>query len=308
MNFADNLLQQIDNKKSSVVVGLDPRIEFIPESLLIGLSEKYNDKRTFWSEAILLFNKKIIDAVYDLVPAVKPQCAFYEVFGYEGMRALEETCAYAKKKGLLVILDAKRNDIGSTAAAYSQAYLNSENEYGIEVDSITINAYLGADGITPFTDNCKKYNKGVFVLVKTSNESSSQFQDLIVNGRKIYEHMASNVDNWGSDHIGIKGYSSVGAVVGATYSKQMQLIRKIMPRSIFLVPGYGAQGGKAEDIKYAFNNDGYGAVISASRSITYAYRADKWKNKFSEKEFDLAARAEVVDMNNNINKIIQSRQ
>ncbi|MDF2565133.1 MAG: orotidine 5-phosphate decarboxylase, partial [Massilibacillus sp.] len=185
MNFADNLLQQIDNKKSSVVVGLDPRIEFIPESLLIGLSEKYNDKRTFWSEAILLFNKKIIDAVYDLVPAVKPQCAFYEVFGYEGMRALEETCAYAKKKGLLVILDAKRNDIGSTAAAYSQAYLNSENEYGIEVDSITINAYLGADGITPFTDNCKKYNKGVFVLVKTSNESSSQFQDLIVNGRKI---------------------------------------------------------------------------------------------------------------------------
>ncbi|MBI2634244.1 orotidine-5'-phosphate decarboxylase [Candidatus Peregrinibacteria bacterium] len=283
-NFADKLVEAVKKKGTSICVGLDPRLDKIPQSILqraVGGKEKSPTAAA--ADAIIEFNKGIIDAVCDIVPVVKPQAAFYEVYGHEGMRAFEETLKYAKKKGLLTIADVKRNDIGSTAEAYARAYLGEvempvgDNEIVMPVfdaDSVTINPYLGWDGVKPFVDECGRYGKGLFVLVKTSNKTSGDLQDLhLKDDHVLYEVVGYLVDSWGANEIGESGYSFVGAVVGATYPEQAKKLRKIMPRSIFLVPGYGAQGAGAKDVKHCFNDDGLGAIVNNSRGIIFAYES-----------------------------------
>jgi orotidine-5'-phosphate decarboxylase len=256
--------------------------------------------------AIIEFNKGIIDAVADIVPVVKPQIAFYEIYGAEGVRAYEETLKYAKSKGLLTIADAKRNDIGSTAQAYAKSFLGEveifedENEVVMPIfdaDSVTINPYLGWDGIKPFIDEAEKYGKGMFILVKTSNNSSGDLQDLeMANGMAFYEMVGHLVDSWGADLVGESGYNSVGAVVGATYPEQAKKLRKIMPNSIFLVPGYGAQGGGAADVAPCFNKDGLGAIVNSSRGIIFAYE----RLGFDPNAYAEAAQAAVLEMKNDL--------
>ncbi|MFC1655530.1 orotidine-5'-phosphate decarboxylase [Patescibacteria group bacterium] len=308
-NFADRLIEQIQAKKSAVCVGLDPRLSKIPSFIQeAALKENPKNKLKAAAEAIIEFNKGIIDAVHDLVPCVKPQVAFYELFGEEGMRAYRETIAYAKAKGLLVIADVKRNDIGSTAEAYAQAFLGETDVFGesmsvFDADAVTITPYLGWDGIKPFLEACRKDGKGVFILVKTSNPSSADLQDLQMEDKNsVYEIIGNFVESWGSDEIGEKGYSSVGAVVGATYPDQAGKLRKIMPTSIFLVPGYGAQGGGAEDVKPCFNEDGLGAVVNSSRGIIFAYEKS---DEYDEGDYGKAARAAVVEMNEDLGAVVK---
>jgi len=278
-HFADRLTDEIKKKQSAVCVGLDPRLDKIPASIITKAHKDFGSSPfKAASESIITFNKGIIDAVFDLVPVVKPQVAFYEIFGEEGMRAYRETLDYAHEKGLLTIADVKRNDIGSTAEAYAQAFLSEV----FDADSVTVNAYLGSDGVKPFIKVAAASSRGLFVLVKTSNKSSGEIQDLFVwdentdprNGgrpRALYEIMGHYVDSWGADEIGESGYSLVGAVVGATYPEQAKVLREIMPNSYFLVPGYGAQGGSAKDVAPCFNKDGLGAVVNSSRGIIFAY-------------------------------------
>lgn len=307
MNFSDMLAEQIKLKNNPTVLGLDPKLEYIPTSI----KEKHFLNNTEYSiaaaDSIIEFNKRLIDSTFDIIPAIKPQLAYYEMYGLEGIRAFYETVGYAKGKGLLVIADGKRNDIGTTAEAYATAYLGKTDINGNEVeafgcDALTANAYLGIDGIKPFIDICEKNRKGIFVLVKTSNPSSGQLQDLeLADGRKIYEAMADLVEQWGSTTLGECGYSSIGAVVGATYPKQLIELRKRMPRTWILVPGYGAQGGTAADVAKAFDKNGLGAVINASRSLMCAYKLEAWKDKFTHEEFDKAAREEAQRMRDDIN-------
>ncbi|NLE23781.1 MAG: orotidine-5'-phosphate decarboxylase [Clostridiaceae bacterium] len=313
MNFSDKLAQQIKSKNNPSVLGLDPKLEYIPALI----KEKYfnGDVRSqkAAAECIIEFNKRLIDALYEVIPAIKPQLAYYEMYGIEGIRAFYETIGYSKEKGLLVIADGKRNDIGTTAQAYATAYLgrtdiNGTLEEAFGADSLTVNAYLGIDGIKPFIDACENNDKGIFVLVKTSNPSSGQLQDLkLQDGRTIYEAMADLVNEWGSTTIGQCGYSSVGAVVGATYPKQLEDMRKRMPKAWILVPGYGAQGGTAADVAVAFDKDGLGAVINASRSLMCAYKLEAWKDKFTHEDFAEAARAEAERMRDDINKEREKR-
>lgn len=302
-NFADRLIEAIKKKGNPICVGLDPRLDKIPDSIKRkALNQKDKSPTTMAVDAILEFNKGIIDAVADIVPVVKPQIAFYEIYGHNGIWCYEQTLKYAQDKGLLTIADAKRNDIGSTAEAYAQAYLGEvamfENENEViqpifDADSLTVNPYLGWDGIKPFIDECNKYGKGIFVLVKTSNKSSGDLQDLeMKNGKSVYEIMGGLVDSWGADDVGESGYSSVGAVVGATYPEQARKLRKIMPQTIFLVPGYGAQGGSAADVKPCFNKDGLGAIVNNSRGITFAYE----KQGLSAEMYAEAARTAVMEM------------
>lgn len=302
-NFADKLIEAVKKKGNPICVGLDPRLNQIPKSIIEkALSGGEKSPTVAAAAAILEFNKGIIDAVADLVPVVKPQIAFYEIFGADGVRAFEETIKYAKNKGLLTIADAKRNDIGSTAEAYARAFLGEveifEGEQEIiqpifDADSITINAYLGWDGVKPFVEECAKYDKGFFVLVKTSNKSSGDLQDLeMKDGRTVYEILGHLIDSWGANDIGENGYSFVGAVVGATYPEQSKKLRAIMPNSIFLVPGYGAQGGTAADVKHCFNKDGLGAVVNNSRGIIFAYE----DMEMSEDAYQDAARKAVLKM------------
>lgn len=308
-NFADKLIEAIKKKGNPICVGLDPRLDKIPRSIKnIALTGEKSPLAAA-SDAIFAFNKGIIDAVADLVPVVKPQVAFYEIFGAEGMRAYQDTLKYAKSKGLLTIADVKRNDIGSTAEAYAQAFLGEidifegENEVVLPVfdaDSITVNPYLGWDGIKPFIEECDKYGKGVFVLVKTSNASSGDLQDLQTqDGTAIHEVVGHLVDSWGSNEVGDHGYSFVGAVVGATYPQQAAKLRKIMPEAIFLVPGYGAQGGSVEDVKPCFNEDGLGAIINNSRGIIFAYES----LGYDENAYAEAAQAAVLEMQTDLKKI-----
>jgi orotidine-5'-phosphate decarboxylase len=310
-NFADKLIEAIKAKGTPICVGLDPRLDKIPSFIKRKALETENQTPLkAAADAILEFNKGIIDAVADIVPVVKPQIAFYEIFGFEGMRAYEETLKYAKSKGLLTIADAKRNDIGSTAEAYAQAFLGEvsffegENEVVtpiFDADSITINPYLGWDGVKPFVDECIKYEKGIFVLVKTSNPSSGDFQDLkMEDGNSLYEIVGHLLDSWGANEIGESGYSFIGAVVGATYPKQAEKLRKIMPNNIFLVPGYGAQGGGAEDVKPAFNSDGLGAIINNSRGITFAYE----RFAMDPVQYADAARKAVIEMKEDLEKLL----
>ena len=317
--FIDRLITKIKIKNNPTVVGLDPKLEYVPSFIIENAVNQYGNTLKGASEAILEMNKKLIDAVYDLVPAVKPQLAYYEMYGVEGIRAFDETCKYAKSKGLIVIADGKRNDIGTTAEAYSKAFLGKTDlvtgtdgqilqQAAFDEDALTVSPYLGVDGVKPFVDDCKQFNKGIFVLVKTSNKSSGQLQDLVTqDGRTIYEIMASYVDEWGSEVVGEYGYSSVGAVVGATYPEQAKKLRQIMKRAYILVPGYGAQGGTAKDCANSFNEDGLGAIVNASRSVMCAYKSDRWKKDFSEKQFSEAARAEVIRMRDDLNKEINAK-
>lgn len=305
-NAIDILIDKIKETNNPTVMGLDPRYDMLPECV----RNKYDASLEGACEAILEYNKALIDATCDIVPAVKPQVAFYEMFGIEGMRVFNETCKYAKEKGMVVIADCKRGDIGSTAQGYSNAFLGKtpigENEVDIfNVDFVTVNPYMGTDCVKPFVDDCKKYNKGIFVLVKTSNKSSGELQDLVLeNGKKIYETVAELVNEWGKDLVGEYGYSSVSSVVGATYPEQLAELRKIMPTSYFLIPGYGAQGGKASDIALGFDNNGLGGIVNASRSLMCAYKSDLWKDKFAEQDYAQATRAEALRMRDELNSAI----
>jgi orotidine-5'-phosphate decarboxylase len=311
-NFADKLVEAIKLKGNPICVGLDPRLDLIPKFIKREALERCDGTpMAAAADAIVAFNKGIIDAVESIVPVVKPQIAFYEIFGHEGVRAYEETLRYAKSKGLLTIADAKRNDIGSTAAAYAQAFLGETAMFeGVDrevvlpmfdADSITVNAYLGWDGIKPFVEECKRYDKGIFALVKTSNPSSGDLQDLeLKEGGRVYELMGNMLDSWGSDDVGENGYSFVGAVVGATYPEQAKKLRVIMPHSYFLVPGYGAQGGGAEDVRPCFNKDGLGAIVNSSRGITFAYQK---MDGYDELQFAEAARKAVEVMRDDLASI-----
>ncbi|HQD29693.1 orotidine-5'-phosphate decarboxylase [Acetivibrio saccincola] len=308
--FIDVLIKKIKEKNNPSVVGLDPKIEYIPSFIKEEAFKKQGKTLKGAANAIFTFNKYIIDAVYDIVPAVKPQLAYYEMYGLEGLKAFYETCRYAKEKGLLVIADGKRNDIGSTAESYSAAFLGKTKiedteEAAFDVDALTVNPYLGIDGIKPFIEDCDKYNKGIFILVKTSNKSSGQFQDIITEtGKSMYEIVAQHIEEWGRDLKGEYGYSSVGAVVGATYPNQAKILRKILKSAYILVPGYGAQGGTAKDVASSFNPDGLGAIVNASRSIMCAYKSERWKEKYTEEKFYEASRAEALRMKEDINGVL----
>ncbi|WP_027629063.1 orotidine-5'-phosphate decarboxylase [Ruminiclostridium cellobioparum] len=309
--FIDKLIESIKEKNNPTVVGLDPKIEYVPSFIKEKAFKEFGVTLKGAAQAIIQFNKQLVDAVYDQVPAVKPQLAYYEMYGIEGMIAFDETCRYAGSKGLLVIADGKRNDIGTTAEAYSRAFLGETvladeiKQKAFDTDALTVSPYLGIDGIKPFIDDCDKHEKGIFVLVKTSNKSSGQLQDLVTQDcRSIYEIMASYVNEWGKNVRGQYGYSSVGAVVGATYPNQAKLLRSIMKHAYILVPGYGAQGGTARDCVNNFNSDGLGAIVNASRSIMCAYMSDNWKNLYSEDKFAEAARAEVIRMKEDLNSAL----
>jgi orotidine-5'-phosphate decarboxylase len=307
-HFADRLCAAMKKKNSVVCVGLDPRLSQIPEFIKSKHLGEVNNKMTAAANAILEFNKGIIDAVSDIVPAIKPQIAFYEQYGSDGVRAFEETIWYAQEKGLLTIADIKRSDIGSTTEAYANAFtgkveLFDEEVFVFDADAVTLNAYLGWDGVKPFTESCKKFGKGAFILVKTSNQSSMDIQDLkMEDGSTVYEIMAHYVESWGADDLGECGYSFLGAVVGATFPKQAKKLREVMPDSIFLVPGYGAQGGTAQDVKACFKEDGTGAIVNSSRGIIYAWEES---DTFTEKDYAQAARDAAVKMNNDINSVLQ---
>lgn len=309
--FIDKLMNKVKELQNPTVMGLDPKLEYIPQSIRRKNMEMYGNTLQAATASIVEFNRRLIDAVAGIVPAIKPQLAYYEMYGVEGMKAFAETIRYGKEKGFVIIADGKRNDIGSTSQAYSAAYLGEakldegEARPVFDVDALTVNGYLGVDCITPMLEDCTKYGKGLFVLVKTSNPSSAQLQDLETkDGRKIYEVMADLVLEWGKDFIGECGYSSVGAVVGATWPEQLKALRVRMPHACFLVPGYGAQGGGAGDVAAAFDRNGLGAVINASRSLMCAYKLDRWKNSFTAEEFDLACREEAMNMKKQLQNVI----
>lgn len=307
MNAIDKLINKIKETNNPTVMGLDPRYDMLPNCI----KEKYNGSVEKICEGILEYNKALIDATYDIIPAIKPQMAFYEMFGTEGIKCFKETCKYAKEKDMIIIVDAKRGDIGSTAAGYSNAYLGKTpmgdfEESFVDVDFVTVNPYLGTDGIKPFVEDCIKYDKGIFVLVKTSNPSSGELQDLkLENGKTIYETVGALVESWGEEVRGENGYSSVAAVVGATYPEQLKTLREELSHTFFLIPGYGAQGGKAEDIALGFDQNGIGGIINASRSLMCAYKSDKWKVEFSNEEYAKATRAEAIRMREELNSAIK---
>ena len=302
----NKLVSEIKKKNAPVVVGLDPTMAMIPEHIMKKAFSMYGETLEGAAEAIWEFNKAIVDATHDLIPAVKPQIAMYEAFGVPGMMAFKNTVDYCKEKGLVIIGDVKRGDIGSTSAAYAQGHLGkvmvgSKLCTGFDEDFATVNPYLGTDGIKPFVDVCKAENKGIFVLVKTSNPSSGEFQDRLIetedgSKRPLYEIVGEMVDAWGSDTVSECGYSSVGAVVGATYPEMGRVLRKIMPKAYILVPGYGAQGGNASDLAPYFNKDGLGAIVNSSRGIIAAWKNDKYKERFSPENFAAASRQAVCDM------------
>ena len=309
--FIDRLIESIQEKDNPTVVGLDPKMEYIPAFIKDKAFKEFGINLKGCAEAIIEFNKMIIDSIYDLVPAVKPQLAYYEMYGVDGIYAFDETCKYAKSKGLIIIADGKRNDIGTTAEAYSNAFLGITEidkqikQKAFDVDALTVNPYLGEDGIKPFINDCINNEKGIFVLVKTSNKSSGQLQDLVTqNCKSIYEIMAGYVHEWGKPVIGKYGYSSVGAVVGATYPNQAKLLRSIMKKAYILVPGYGAQGGTARDCVISFLMDRLGAIVNASRSVMCAYKSDIWKNEYTEQKFAEASRAEVIRMKDDLNSAL----
>lgn len=307
--FIDNLIHAVREKNNPSVVGLDPKIDYIPTFILRDAYSKFDRTMHGMAEAICIYNKMIIDAICDIVPIVKPQSAYYEMYGIYGVEAYAKTIEYAKSKGMIVIADGKRNDIGSTAACYSTAYLGKVDKYrGFSPDSLTVTPYLGSDGIEPFVKDCVEYEKGIFILVKTSNKSSGQFQDLVTSdGKKVYEKVAEYVNELSLNNLGENGvYGNIGAVVGATYPNEAAELRKIMKNTYFLVPGYGFQGGNGESIKNCFNDDGLGAIISASRSIILAHKDEKYRKRYSDENFALAARDAAIDMKNDINKTLKN--
>lgn len=303
----NKLINRIEHLGAPIVVGLDPMLGYIPECVKAKAFAEKGETLEGAAEAIWQFNKAIVDATHDLIPAVKPQIAMYEQFGIEGLKAFKQTVDYCKEKGLIVIGDIKRGDIGSTSEAYAVGHLGKvtvgQNSYaGFDEDFVTVNPYLGSDGIDPFIKVCKEEKKGLFILVKTSNKSSGEFQDQLVNGRPLYELVGEKVASWGESHMG-DSYSYVGAVVGATYPEMGKILRKIMPKTYILVPGYGAQGGKASDLAPYFNKDGLGAIINSSRGIIAAYKQPGYE-KFGEEAFADASRQAVIDMIDDIKSAI----
>jgi orotidine-5'-phosphate decarboxylase len=301
----NQLVKKIQELEAPIVVGLDPMLSYVPNHLLEQAYKDMGENLEAATEAIWQYNKGIIDAIHDLVPAVKPQVAMYEQFGLEGMRLYLKTIQYAREKGLIVIGDVKRGDIGSTSTAYAIGHLGKVNiggkDYrGFDEDFITVNPYLGSDGIIPFIDVCKQENKGLFILVKTSNPSSGEFQDQLINGRPLYELVGNKVAQWGDMFMG-SDYSYIGAVVGATYPEIGKELRKLMPKTFILVPGYGAQGGKAEDLKHFFNKDGLGAIVNSSRGIIAAYKLAQYE-KYTGEFYADASRQAVLDMREDLKK------
>lgn len=295
----DRLNERIRQLDAPVVVGLDPMLKFVPEHMQKKAYQELGETLEGAAEAIWQFNKVIVDAVCDLVPAVKPQVAMYEQFGVPGMAVYKRTIDYCKEKGLIVIGDVKRGDIGSTSEAYAVGHLGhvqvgSQSLSAFDEDFVTVNPYLGSDGIRPFLEVCKKEHKGIFVLVKTSNPSSGEFQDRLIDGRPLYEWVGEQVARWGDEVMGCC-YSYVGAVVGATYPEMGKVLRKIMPKTCILVPGYGAQGGTAADLAPYFNEDGLGAIVNSSRGIIAAYKQEKYA-QFGPENFGDAARQAALDM------------
>ena len=301
MSF-DRLIAKIISMKNPTVAGLDPKLDYVPESIRKGFLEEDGETLKAAAKAIFRFNQMLIDALCDVVPAVKLQAAYYEMYGHHGVKTMERTIRYARLKGMYVITDGKRNDIGATMEAYTAAHLGScligttECEpFG--ADALTVNGYLGTDGISPLLGVCKERDKGIFVLVKTSNPSSGELQDMkLADGRTIYEAMGDMCEKWGSEGIGKFGYSDVGAVVGATYPEMLTELRKRLPHTMFLVPGYGAQGGGAEGLKGGFDENGLGAIVNSSRAVMCAYK----KERCDEREFAQAARREVLRMREDI--------
>lgn len=307
----DKLIAKIQKTGAPIVVGLDPMLNYIPEHIQKKAFAEYGETLEGAAEAIWQFNKEIVDKTYDLIPAVKPQIAMYEQFGIEGLKAYKKTIDYCKSKDLVVIGDIKRGDIGSTSAAYAVGHLGkvqvgSKCYVPFDEDFATVNPYLGSDGVKPFIEVCKEENKGLFILVKTSNPSSGEFQDQLVNGRPLYELVGEKVAQWGEEHVGQSGYSYIGAVVGATYPEMGATLRKLMPKTFILVPGYGAQGGKGKELVNFFNEDGLGAIVNSSRGIIAAYKQEKYA-KFGAENFGDASRTAVEDMVADISGALNAR-
>jgi len=307
-NFGDKLANRIKELNNPTVVGLDPRLDKIPSFIKkVAIKNYKGENLEAVAASIIVFNTGIIDAIADIVPAVKPQIAFYEQYGHAGFLAYEQTIKYAQEKGMIVIGDAKRNDISSTAEAYANGHLGLVDVFGkptpvIGADALTVTPYLGSDGITPFTKVCKEHGKGIFVLVRTSNPSADELQGQPVGDHLLDEEVATLVEGWGRDLIGESGYSSVGAVVGATYPEEAVSLRQLMPNQIFLVPGYGAQGGGAQDVKPCFHENGSGAIVNSSRDIIFAYLKDpRWR----EEEFNQAAREAALRMKEELNRLFE---
>ena len=298
----NKLISNIRKTNAPIVVGLDPMLNYIPEHIQKKAFAEFGETLEGAAEAIWQYNKGIVDATYDLIPAVKPQIAMYEQFGIPGLIAYKKTVDYCKSKDLVVIGDIKRGDIGSTSAAYAvghlgQVQVGSKKYAGFDEDFATVNPYLGSDGVKPFMDICKEEKKGIFVLVKTSNPSSGEFQDRVIDGRPLYELVGEKVAQWGDELMGDE-YSYVGAVVGATYPE--------MGKVFILVPGYGAQGGKGADLVHFFNEDGLGAIVNSSRGIIAAYKQEKYK-EFGAENYADASRAAVKDMIADISGALENR-
>lgn len=299
----NKLVSKIQKTQAPIVVGLDPTLKFVPQHIQQKAFAEYGETMKGASEAIWQYNKQIVDAIYDLVPAVKPQIAMYEQFGVEGVIAFQKTVEYCKEKDLVVIGDIKRGDIGSTSEAYAVGHLGQVKVgntmcRGFDEDFVTVNPYLGSDGVKPFIKVCQEEKKGLFILVKTSNPSSGEFQDRLIDDRPLYEIVGEKVAEWGADHMG-DSYSYIGAVVGATYPEMGKVLREIMPKSYILVPGYGAQGGKGADLVHFFNKDGLGAIVNSSRGIIAAYQQEKYA-EYGAENFADASRAAVLDMKEDI--------
>ncbi len=306
----NQLVANIKKTGAPIVVGLDPMLNYIPEQVQKKAFAEYGETLEGAAEAIWQFNKEIVDKTYDLIPAVNPQIAMYEQFGLPGLAAFKKTVDYCKEKGLVVIGDIKRGDIGSTSAAYAVGHIGkvkvgSKTYAPFDEDFVTVNPYLGSDGVNPFLDVCKEEKKGIFVLVKTSNPSSGEFQDQKIDGRPLYELVGEKVAAWGSEVMGDE-YSYVGAVVGATYPEMGKVLRKVMPKAYILVPGYGAQGGKGKDLVHFFNEDGLGAIVNSSRGIIAAYKQEQYA-KFGAENFGDASRAAVETMIADIKGALENR-
>ncbi len=304
----EKLIQKIKKTKAPIVAGLDPMLSYIPRFILEKAFQEKGETLEGAAQAVWEFNKGIVDAIYDLIPAVKPQIAMYEQFGIPGLEAYKRTVDYCKEKDLVVIGDVKRGDIGSTSAAYAAGHLGrvqvgSQSYAPFDEDFATVNPYLGTDGVKPFVDVCKEYKKGLFILVKTSNPSSGEFQDRLIDGRPLYEWVGEKVDEWGRDHMGQR-YSYIGAVIGATYPEMGKTLRKLMPQTFFLVPGYGAQGAKGADLVNFFNEDGLGAIVNSSRGVIAAYKQEAYAS-FGEEGYAQASRKAVEDMAADIRQALE---
>lgn len=301
----DRMIEKIAQTQNPTVAGLDPKLDYVPEYIKAKCFDKYGETLKGAAKALLEFNKGLIDALYDIVPAVKPQAAYYEMYGTAGVKTLYKTQEYARSKGMYVITDGKRNDIGTTMEAYAAAHLGKVKVGSAEYepflgDALTVNGYLGSDGIKPLVKTCSENDKGIFVLVKTSNPSSGELQDKLVDGMPIYELMGKMCEEWGKELPGAYGYSGVGAVVGATYPEQIKQLRAALPHTFFLIPGYGAQGATAKDISAAFDSNGLGGIVNSSRGIMCAYK----KQEANEHDYALAARKEAIRMRDEIMGIV----